>query len=282
MPREPRKSRSKRRQKSRETPAAARIIDDLPIRKASEVSSHRSYVIYGRAGTGKTTLAATFPGPTLLLDVRDKGTDSISDCDHVDIRDVETWDDFEITYWYLRNSTHKYKTVVIDTMTQVQNMLVEEFTIEKGKSAEKAGDWGTLTKKDWGEIVSRIKIWIMNFRDLPMDVVFLAQDRAFNVDDEEDESEVTPEIGPRLSPSVRATINAAVAIIGNTYIRQRIRRKKNKKTKKITEEEITEYCLRIGPSAIYDTKVRKPKGIVPPDFLVDPTYEDFIELIKGE
>ena len=36
-----------------------------------------SALFYGRSGTGKTTLSATFPKPLLILDIAEKGTDSI-------------------------------------------------------------------------------------------------------------------------------------------------------------------------------------------------------------
>ena len=32
--------------------------------------------LYGRPGTGKTTISCTLPKPLLLIDVKDKGTDS--------------------------------------------------------------------------------------------------------------------------------------------------------------------------------------------------------------
>ena len=35
-------------------------------------------LLYGRSGTGKTTIAASFPTPLLLLDIREKGTDSVA------------------------------------------------------------------------------------------------------------------------------------------------------------------------------------------------------------
>lgn len=65
------------------------------------MSKHRSYVFYGRSGTGKTTAASTFPKPMLLLDAKDRGTDSISDVPGIDVLDVQTYDEFETAYWYL-------------------------------------------------------------------------------------------------------------------------------------------------------------------------------------
>ena len=150
----------------------------------------------------------------------------MSDIKGVDVLDVETWESFEEAYWWLKQNPTKYKTVVIDTITQLQQIVVEEIGGRKAEKAGKAaGDWGTMTKGDWGEVSSRLKTWITNYRDLPMEVVFLAQDRVFNVDEEENQDGmIDPEVGPRLSPSVNSHLCAAVSVIGNTFIRTKLRK----------------------------------------------------------
>lgn len=241
----------------------------------------RSWVFYGRAGSGKTTLAGTFPGPVLFLDCKDDGDDSVSDVKGAKVMDITCWEDLEQAYWWLVQNPGKYKTVVIDTVTQLQQIVVEEIAERKNLKNKAAGDWGTMTKSDWGDVASRLKTWITNFRDLDMEVVFLAQDRTFNVGEEGDtDGMLDPEVGPRLSPSVMSHLCAAVSVIGHTFIRSRIVKSKIK-GKMSQEKEIKEYCIRLGPSASYITKFRKPKAVSLPDFLVDPTYEEILETIKG-
>lgn len=252
------------------------------MKKASEINRPRSWVFYGRAGSGKTTLSGTFPGPILLLDCKDEGTDSVADVKGIDVMEVHEWEDLEHAYWWLVQNPGKYKTVVIDTVTQLQQIVVEEIGAKKAEKSGKAvGDWGTMTKGDWGDVASRLKTWITNFRDLPMEVVFIAQDRVFNVDEEgSDDGMIDPEVGPRLSPSVMSHLCAAVSVIGHTFIRSRVIKQKVKG--RTREKEVKEYCLRLGPSASYITKFRKPKKVSLPDFLIDPNYEDILETIKGE
>lgn len=269
--------------------AAAKSVKGLPVRKPSEVLSYRSFVFYGRSGTGKTTLACTFPDKILLCDVRDQGTDSVADLDDtVEVMPVEDWDDFETTYWWLKNNTKYYSTVVIDTVSQLQQLCIEKILSEKNKDTENAGDWGTMTRREWGDVAALMKIWILRLRDLPLNIVFIAQDRIFNLSDDEvdPESMLEPEVGPRLSPSVAAHLNAAVSVIGNTYIRLKIKRKevkqKGKKKPKVVERELTQYCLRIGPNPVYITKVRKPRDVIAPATIVDPSYREIIDIIKGE
>jgi hypothetical protein len=246
---------------------------------------------YGRSGTGKTTVAGTFPTPILYLDVKDKGTDSILGVEGIDILQINTWDEFEDAYWWLKANPGKYQTLVIDTITNLQQVVVDEISTKgkknKGGKGRDAGDWGTMTRRQWGDVASRMKTWITNVRDLDINVVFIAQHRVFNfVDDddanEDDDATLTPEVGPRLSPSVADHLNAQVSTIGNTFIRRRFTEDKKVRNKVVKGKEITEYCMRLGPNPIYITKLRKPKNIEPPSILVDPSYEDIIALVKGE
>lgn len=256
--------------------------NDPVIKRVADIKKSRSYVIYGRAGTGKTTLASTFPGPILLLDVRDEGTDSIADVEDVDVTEIETWEDFEDTYWYLKENPGLYKTVVVDTITNLQQIAVEDVAARKKKDKRKAGDWGTMTKQDWGNVAQRMKSWLVDYRDLPMETVFLAQDRIFNWDEDGDEEvQLAPEVGPRLMPSVSSAINAAVGVIGCTFIRLKRYHVKKEGQKKPIEKEKIQYCLRIGPNPVYITKIRKPRKADLPDVIVDPHYEDIIEAIEG-
>lgn len=262
--------------------------DELPgIEQLGEVEDHRSTVIYGRSGTGKTTLASTWPKPILYLDIRDRGTDSIADVKGIDRKRIHESDDIdEVLEWLLRNPK-KYKTVVLDTMSQLQEIMVEEQGKKakkkiRGSDGKRPGDFGTLSKQDWGQVASRMKSLIIDFRDLPMEVVFIAQDRVNREDDDEDgDDTLAPSVGPRLMPSVASVLNAAVSSIGNTFIRVRHVKVEDSKGRKRTEER-KEYCLRVGPSSVYMTKLRKPKKVVAPDFIVDPDYEDIVDIIKGD
>lgn len=227
--------------------------------------------------------------------MKDRGTDSVVDVDDLEVMEIEDWDDIERVYWYLKKHPKKFRTVVIDTMSQLQQIAVRALLEEKNKDPDEAGNWGSMTKGDWGEVASRLRPLITNFRDLPMDVVFIAQHRTFNVADDEDSGDerasvLAPEVGPQMMPSVAKHLNASVSVIGNTFIRNRIEEKKrmvkNKNSKLkpkevIDEVEIIEYCLRIGPNPIYVTKVRKSKEIEMPDVIVDPDYNKIIKVLKG-
>lgn len=131
-----------------------------------------------------------------------------------------------------------------------------------------------------------MKSWILHLRDLPMNVVFIAQDRVFNSGDDDDSStDLAPEVGPGLSPSIAKTLNAAVHIVANTFIRNREIKVKVKNPQKgkppYKYVEKIEFCLRVGPNPTYVTKVRKAKDILLPEVIVDPSYAKIMSLISG-
>jgi hypothetical protein len=252
----------------------------LPLHDPGE-RGHRSFVLYGRSGTGKTTLAATWPKPILLLDVKDVGDDSISDVPNLKVMDINTVDDMETAYWFLYNKTKQtYKTVIIDTVSQLQQLFVQKIS----KAGDKAGQWGTMTMRNWGDCAMQMKAWITRFRDLPVDVVFIAQDRVFGSSDEDDAdtSIIQPEVGPALSPSIAKHLNASVHVIGNTFIRKRKLKLPLGSKGKAKQKEVTEFCLRMAPDPTYVTKIRKPKSQAFPGVLVNPSYDIIKDIIKGE
>lgn len=267
------------------TKSRTRQVDIKPRYKdISEVEWDRAYAFYGKSGTGKTTLTGSFPD-LLLIDINDQGTDSVKDIKGLKVWSVEDLDELDDVYWWLKTKGHKeFQFVSLDTVTMLQTMKIMDLMGDRlERSGKQAGDWGTMTKKDWGVVSSYMKDQITRFRDLPMGAIFIAQERIFNAsdDDEVEHGAIDPEVGPALSPSVKSHLNAAVGVIGQTFIRSRMITKKNEKGRKIEKEKI-EYCLRVGPSSLITTKVRKPRSTDLPDLIVDPTYEDLIDIIEGE
>lgn len=231
-------------------------------------------LFYGRAGTGKTTLAASFPGPILHMDIREKGTDSIADVKDLDTISIEDWEEIESVYWYLKSGDSPYKTVIFDAVSQAQDMAVDKAMADDNK---KPGE--QVTKRQWGTASGLMKNWIINYRDLidvGINVVFIAHDRASEGEEGED-GELSPSVGPRVMPSVASVLTAGVKIVGQTFIREI-----NEKTAGGKVKRKVEYCMRLGPHAYYETKIRQLKGSYTPDVLADPTYKKLVAIMKGE
>jgi hypothetical protein len=72
-----------------------------------------------------------------------------------------------------------------------------------------------------------------------------------------------------------------VNFIGQTFKRLKIVKKEVGKGKTVKIKKI-QYCLLVGPDDVRLSKIRKPRNVVPPEYLINPTYKDLIEAIEGE
>lgn len=265
-----------RKKKSSASPTKTKTTTDYGdiMAKIKPVATQELIIaalFYGRAGTGKTTIACTFPGPVLHLDIREKGTDSVTDVPNLDSLSLTEWEEFEEVYWYLASGESPYKTVVIDAVSQLQDLATEKAMRDEGKDI--------MSQRLWGIGAGYLKTWIVNYRDLVeqgIHVVFLAHDRVTDGEEGED-GELTPSVGPRLMPSVASILTAAVKLTGNTFIRESVRKLEGGKI-----ERKVIYSMRLGPHAFYNTKVRQPKGSYVPDVLDDPDYDTLCTIMRGE
>jgi hypothetical protein len=256
-------------------PEIVRKVESIESRiiPVSEVVIPHSALFYGRSGTGKTTLACTYPKPLLLLDVNDKGIDSVVDVEGVDVLQCIGWEDLEQVYWFLQKGT-KYKTVVLDTITQMQSFGIDKIKVEVKGDLESG-----MTRNMWGEVSGLMKNLILMYRELPSILVMTAQDRTESVEEGSEDiyrDELDPEVGPAVMPSIADLVNPAVKVLGQTYIKEVVIQKEGRIIRKIG------WRLRLGPHPYYITKVRTPKRIKIPNNIKNPTYKKIMEILKGE
>lgn len=238
------------------------------IQDVGDMETFLKILWYGRSGTGKTTSAGhILPKPLLIIDLKENGTDSIIDVKGAKVSKCSSWDDFEQLYWYLESGDHPYKSVLLDTVTGLQELSHKHVMEEEGK------EFMSLQLR--GKSSELMKTWLLNYRDLPIHVGFTAQDRTDEVETEE-EDQIMPQVGPAVSPGIAKSLNAMVKLIFNTYIQEVISRAGGQISRRM------EYRIRTGPHQYYLTKIRKPKNKSVPDFVVDPTFEDVLALMKGE
>lgn len=231
-------------------------------------------LFYGKSGTGKTTIGATFPGPILHIDIREKGTDSISNLDNVDTIQLSDWGEFEELYWFLKDGKSGYNTVMIDTTSQLQDLVVNEVG---NTASNKNGD--LMSRRAWGIASGRLKTWLLNYRDLieeGINVVFITHERSRELEEGEDD-EITPMTGPNLIPSLASMLTASVKVVGHSFIRETRIKEEGKKSKRVME-----YCMRLGPHASFITKIRQPRDAYTPDVIEDPSYKKLVSIMKGE
>lgn len=222
--------------------------------------------LYGRNKTGKTRFAGSSELDTFLIDCNEKGTDSIRSRKNVTVFDLIKFEDIDAAYWYLKASKHPHKIAVIDTMSMLAKLAMKHVLKE---DLDKTLDREPMTpdKRSWGKVGQLLDETTMRFRNLPMHVIFIAQERRTTTDD--DEGGTTIEIGPDLSPQPRATLQSAVSAIGRLYV------KEVEKDDKTTMQR--RMLLGAHPKYTAGCRFEELKYVE-----VNPNLEDFLKRIYGE
>jgi len=224
-------------------------------------------LVYGQNGKGKTRFGASGPH-VLVVDCNERGSLSIRRFP-AKVFKIETWTDIDLAYWYLHGGNHEFKTVVIDTVTSLAQLCMK-FVLGDEASRDPTKDPNMPSKREWGKVGELMRTVILNFRNLPMHVVFLAQERRGFSDDADDEA---PEIFPEVSPSVRTTLTASVDIIGRLFVKEVVESKGGKKV------PVPSYRMLIGPSERYVTKDRSESGL-PSVIRLGPGIDNLVRLIE--
>lgn len=244
------------------------------IKDLMDIDNPTIITLYGKPGSGKTTLASTGPKPLLIIDVKDKGTDSAKSKElargEIDVFSLDSFDEIYSIYDYVAKNPSKYKTVVIDHMTALQDKALEKVMKEEQKD--------TVSQRMFGSASSYMKEVISLYKDLTdlgITPIFLAQDRTDT--EGEGEDQLAPEVGPAMMPSLARVLGASSRVIGNTFLQENVEQTGDMKVSRTIE-----YRLRLGPNPYYLTKVTRPQGTYCPDYIVDPKFSDIEKVIKGE
>lgn len=255
------------------------------IKPVGDIEKNMAMLVHGRSGSGKTEFASTWETPIIFLDINEGGLDTVGDKDDIDVLEIATWEDFEDAYWYLAGGTH-YNTIVVDQITNLQDLAINEVLRKKGKTDE-----DLITIGMWGDIGGLLRKYIRQYKQLisEYNICWLAHERTFGGegdDDDDDDEQIAPNIGARVIPSVGAALDGAMDAIGSTFIREEwidVKVEGKKKKKKTEEKRIVQYCMRLGPHAFYTTKLRRPKDAGPiPEYIVNATYQKIRDLNKGK
>lgn len=244
--------------------------------------------IYGPSGSGKTSLACTFPTPILIIGAED-GTDSVSDQDDVDIADITSSLQIAGVVEEAR-SRRKYQTVILDTATSLQSLILAEILGMKELPTQLS--WGLATQDQWGQSALATTGYMRAILRLAEEgianAIILGQERAFGQGSGTDDI-LAPRIMTALTGSAVGWLNPACDFIIHTFTRSEMTpyevttgEGKNKRTVTKTKPSgKIEYCARVGPDPVYMTKFRKPKHVELPSVVVDPDYDKFRAIIEG-
>ena len=235
-------------------------------------------LLYGKSGTGKTTVCSSFPGKILWAvcsggnkpgELRSLNTPTLrKKIDQIVIEDSS--DVQEVVDYQTENDY--YKTLVLDHSSGLQDLILKE--ILGLDEAPVQLSWGLASQQQYGQVALQMKERLRSLLNLDCNVLIIAQEREFNNDNSDDL--LMPFVGAALTPSIVGWLNPACDYIMQTFIRPII----GEKETKIGEKSVTtkaktgevEYCLRTGPHDVYTTKFRRPKGKELPAVIVDPDY----------
>jgi len=250
-------------------------------------------LLYGRSGTGKTSLWATFPKPILAMicsgSTGQGELRSLTKDQRKEVHPVTIEHSGEIPE-LVDYAKGKYPTIVLDHGSGLQDLAVKEYLgldelpLAYYKVAGTGESWGLVSQQGWGQIAVQMKQHFRFILGFEGDVVIIAQERDFG----DSESEfILPSVGAALTPSVTGWLNPACDYIANAFIRPRMVTKTIKKggkslttTKLATTGDKSEFCIRIAPDPVYMTKFRMSGRGGIPDVLINPTYEKLLEIIS--
>ena len=246
------------------------------IKPASELDSHFTALLYGRSGSTKTRTASTAPKP-LLIDIDEKGTDSVRNDHNPHVYRVTFWDQVNEVFWYLQSGDHDYETAIVDGLTGLQDLCLA-FVLGDEASRDASRDPDMPSRQVYGKVGKLMKTQITNYRNLPMNIIFTALDRKRFTGEDDDDSDEELSIGPALTPSVAGAAERSVALIG--YLHKRAVVKRRKEGKKIKTTRVVRTRLIIDdPTEKYMTKDRYHLG---GPYIDSPDITNIIQQIYGE
>jgi phage nucleotide-binding protein len=137
----------------------------LTTTKQAAVENGVKMTVYGVAGSGKTSLAATFDVPTVILSA-EAGLLSLRGVD-IPVIEIGTMADVMEAYTFLRDAPdgQQFKAIVIDSITEIGGILLAE---EKSKTKDGRAAYGATSEQ--------MMAMLRAFRDIPgRHVLFIAQ-----------------------------------------------------------------------------------------------------------
>lgn len=266
-----------------------------PVKKTSV--GRLKVVVYGAPKVGKTRFACTFPKPMLLIGAED-GTDSVQGVDGVDFVQLQhTQEMFDIIELL---KTGKYASCAIDTASKLRDMRISEIKGLDKTVIQK--NFGFAGRDEWMQCSSDLKEIFAALLDIPrtqdLNVVVIAQEGNRSNEGSDSTELLRPQIGGAVGKAVGDFIDAECSYICQALIREQVVTSTKTTGGKVVNGKIIggkpltvetktgkkEYCIRIGPHESYITGFRiglDREGDIP-DFIINPSYEKVVTIIKGE
>lgn len=137
----------------------------MEIKKFSPTNHKVKALVYGPSGAWKTSFWGTAPNP--IFASAEWGLLSIAHL-NPDYVDIKTTKDLTELYTFLKTKPHDYETVIIDSITEINDLI---------KAWIERKNWRLMQLQDWWTLEKEITDILRKFRDLDMNVLFLALEK---------------------------------------------------------------------------------------------------------
>jgi hypothetical protein len=218
------------------------------ISQPAALGKRKKMLVHGPSGAGKTRFASTWPNP-IIFDIEggtmsiDKGMDvAVVEKGQITLATLNEYID-----WLATADAKQYETVVIDSLTHLQN----EFLAEKLPGAKDP-------RQVYGAWMQYVRETMNKLFNLDKNIVVICRSKMG--EDIEGAEKLFPELAPSAFTMIPALVDFALVITGET-------------TGLGNNAKTTQYAYAQHPK--YWTKTR---AIVDPKFA--PTYEAFVAAVK--
>ena len=193
-----------------------------PYRVNAKNQATMNIIIYGAQGVGKTVLGGSAQdhpdlAPVLFVNI-EGGLKSIAARGDIDAEDVGSTAELEELFWKLANKDPeyaKYRTVVIDSVTELQTLNLEEIVAKAvasktGKNANRTTA-DEVWMDDYGKSTVQLKRLLRWFKDLPINVIITALPKKVypkgKKDEDKEPSEILPSLTSKLGDSLMGYVD---------------------------------------------------------------------------
>jgi hypothetical protein len=207
-----------------DTPLKPGSVGGLKVVKAQKRSPFINMLVYGDYGIGKTVLSGSASvveamNPVLILDY-EGGTESLRRTyPDVDVLRVQNWTEMQNVYDELhRTGGNGYKTIVLDSLTEIQKFSMYEIMEKRVIRAEEKGDEADPDipgLREWGKSIEQIRRFVRAFRDLPVHTIFTALSK-----DDKDPRTQKRKTFPSLPGKLAQEIPAFLDVVVYYYIKR--------------------------------------------------------------
>lgn len=229
-------------------------------------------LIHGDPGQGKTFLCGTAADdprthPVLFVDT-EGGTLSIRNKD-VQVVRVQSWQDIQKLVAHLRKGNHPYKSIVVDSLTEMQKTIMSDILKQNQLNGNRQHDPDIPEQRDWGKNAERVRKVVRAFRDLPdVHVIFTCLSQEVK---DEQTGKVT--IKPSLPGKLRDEVPGFIDVVGWLHVMRQTEKQGDKKETKLIRQ------IMFQPDASVSVKDRSGAlGVV----MQDPTIPKILSLILEE